>query len=380
MRKPWWATGEGVTLGGGLVNIALGFVKAFAGMVGGSGALMADALHSFSDLATDVIVLVGYRLGRMPEDEDHPYGHGKMETLSTLVMGLIVAGVGVGIAGNGVAAVTGGQPDAAPGAIALWAALISILAKEGLFRWTAHVACDSDSRLILSNAWHHRTDAFSSMAALAGVAGARWGWWWADPLAAVVVGGFILKVGWELGWPAYRDLTDASVEEEQFARIGAVIDSLGGVQGHKDLRVRRAGASLLVDVDVLVAPELNVVQGHDVAARVRRTLIHRMKSVRDVMVHVEPMGFEDGVFCMARRKELIRAAAELARTADGVLGIHGVRVVPMETGYLLNLDIEVDPKLTVRESHDIAHEIKTGLRSLADVADAVIHVDIHGEG
>ncbi len=373
-------TGEGVTLGGGILNLALVVFKLSAGILGRSSALVADALHSLSDLASDLIVLAGYRIGRLPEDDQHPYGHGKVETLATAVVGGLLIAAALGTGGAAVAALGGWREAGRPGTVALVAAVVSVLVKEGLYRWTARIARHTDSHLLLANAWHHRSDALSSVAALIGVAGARFGWVWMDPVAAGVVSLFIAKVGWDLGWQAVRDLVDSSVDQDLLEDIGRIIRSVDGVRGFHGLKARRLGKDILVDVDVEVDPELNVIQGHEVARAVRTALLGRVRNVRDVMVHVEPLGArEGGIYHPSARRRVVAASERLARDTEGVLGLHGTRVVPLETGYLLNLDIEVSPELTVREAHAIAHELKEAVRRLPGVADAVIHVDVHGD-
>ncbi len=373
-------TGEWVTLGGSLVNLVLVGIKLAAGVLGGSAALVADAIHSLSDLASDLVVLVGYRVGRLPEDEDHPYGHGKVETLATVSVGVMLVAVGLGMGWAAVSDLAAGQYDTTPGRVALAAAALSVVVKEALYHYTARVARDADSRLLLANAWHHRSDALSSVAALVGVAGARWGWPWMDPAAAGLVCVFVVKVGWDLGYRAVRDLVDSSPEPDLLEELERVIRSVEGVRGLHDLKARRLGKDILVDVDVEVDPELNVIQGHDVAREVRSALLHRVRNVRDAMVHVEPVGARaGGAYHPSARARVVARSEDLARGTDGVLGLHGTRVIPLETGYLLNLDIEVSPELTIREAHAIAHEIKQAIRRLPGVADAVIHVDVHGE-
>jgi cation diffusion facilitator family transporter len=373
-------TGEGVTLGGSVLNLALVLVKLAAGVLGNSAALVADAVHSLSDLASDIVVLFGYRVGRTPEDDRHPYGHGKVETLCTAVVGGLLVAVAVGLAVGAGGALWRGGATEAPGWVALWAALASIVVKEWLYRWTAAAARETDSQLLLANAWHHRSDALSSIAAVVGVFGARWGALWMDPAAALVVCGFVGKVGWELGWQAVHDLVDTSVDGDRLAEIDATIDGVAGVRSHHGLKTRRLGKDILVDVDVEVDPDLNVVQGHDVARAVRNALLRRVKSVRDAMVHVEPVGARDGGdLTPAHRTRLAEAAETAARGEPGVLGVHGTRIIPLGTGYLLNLDVEVSPELTIRDAHDIAHNIKRRVRAIRGVADAVIHVDVHGE-
>jgi cation diffusion facilitator family transporter len=376
-ENPLW-TGEGVTLGGSLLNLVLVLVKMVAGVVGHSSALVADALHSLSDLASDIVVLFGYRVGRMPEDNIHPYGHGRVETLCTAVVGGVLVAVGLGLGAGAVATILTPTPPGRPEAVALWVAVGSIAVKEFLYRWTLKVATASESSLLLANAWHHRSDALSSGVALVGLAGARWGAGWMDSAAAMVVCLLVVKVGWDLGWQAVRDLMDSAADPTLLARIEATIASVDGVRAHHDLRTRRLGKDLLVDVDVEVDPELNVIQGHDLARAVRTALVKGVKNVRDAMVHVEPVGAkEGGIFAASRRDGLVAAAEGLARQTEGVLGLHATRLVPLEMGYLLNLDIEV--RLTIREAHEIAHRIKEGVRRLSGVSDAVIHVDVHGE-
>jgi cation diffusion facilitator family transporter len=367
-------------LGGSLVNLVLVLVKVAAGVLGHSAALVADALHSLSDLASDIVVLLGYRVGRKPEDSSHPYGHGKVETLSTAIVGGLLVAVGLAMGAGALRTLASPEGLSPPARIALWAAGLSILAKELLYRWTARVARTEDSRLLLANAWHHRSDALSSVAALVGVAGARWGAPWMDPAAALVVCFFVVKVGWDLGWQAVRELVDTAPDRALLDRLGAVVSGVEGVKSHHGLRARRLGKDVLVDVDIEVDPELNVVQGHDLARAVREALLRGVKGVRDAMVHVEPLGARaGGLYAPSGRDGVAGAAEALARRTDGVRGCHGTRVVPLDNGYLLNMDIEVDPHLSLRDAHAIAHRLKQAVRALPGVCDAVVHVDVHGE-
>ena len=374
------STGEGVTLGGSLLNLMLVLIKLAAGVLGNSAALVADAAHSLSDLVSDIVVLFGYRVGRTPEDDRHPYGHGKVETLCTAVVGGILMATAVGLAVGAAGSLWRSTATGVPGMVALWAALASIAIKEGLYRWTARVARETDSQLLLANAWHHRSDALSSIAAVVGILGARLGAGWMDPAAALVVCAFVGKVGWDLGWQAVHDLVDTAVDDDRLAEISATIEGVAGVRSHHGLKTRRLGKDILVDVDVEVDPDLNVVQGHDVARAVRNALLRGVKSVRDAMVHVEPVGArEGGELTPAHRHQVARDAEAVARDEPGVLGVHGTRIIPLGIGYLLNLDVEVAPDLTVRDAHDIAHRIKQRVREIDGVADAVIHVDVHGD-
>jgi len=379
-EEGFFSTGEGATLAGSLVTVCLVLVKLAAGILGHSAALVADALHSVSDLCNDAVVFLGYRWGRRPEDASHPYGHGKVETLATVIVGGVLVAVGLSLGGRSLAGLFGPPPAQAPGLIALAAAAVSIVAKEAIYRRTIRVARRLDSRLLMANAWDHRSDVFASTAALLGVGGARMGLTWADAAAAMVVCVFIVRMGWQFGWPSLLDLVDTSPGEELHRQIAAAVEDVTGVHGYHDLRTRRLGRDVFVDVDIEVDPELNVIQGHDVARAVKQALLTQVRGVRDAMVHVEPRGArEDGVYSERTREDVVQAAEELARNTAGVLGLHGTRIVPLETGYLLNMDIEVDPDLTIRQAHAIAHRLKEAIRGLPGISDAVVHVDLHGE-
>ncbi|MBE0617904.1 MAG: cation transporter, partial [Proteobacteria bacterium] len=257
----FFSTGEGATLAGSLVTIFLILIKLVAGILGHSAALIADALHSVSDLCNDSVVILGYRWGRRPEDASHPYGHGKVETLATVVVGGILVSVGAALGLRSLSSIFGPPPLQEPGLVALGAAAISIVAKEAIYRRTIRIATRLDSRLLMANAWDHRSDVFASSAALVGVAGARLGFSWMDAAAALVVCAFIVRMGWAFGWPSLLDLLDTSVGEDFHRRIAATVEGVAGVHGHHDLRTRRLGRDVFVDVDIEVAPELNVIQG-----------------------------------------------------------------------------------------------------------------------
>jgi len=370
-------TGEGATFSGILVNISLTLLKVAVGVAGHSSALIADALHSLSDLASDVIVLLGYRVGQLPGDQRHPYGHGKIETLCTLVVGSMLIAVGIGMGWVAVDALRG-ETKSIPGVSALAAAAVSIIIKELLYRITARAAKDTGSKLLLANAWHHRSDAFSSIASLIGVGGALLGAPWMDPAAAAVVCIFVVKVGIDLGWSATQDLIDATVDDDMMEKIKNTVLSVNGIAGCHGLKARRLGKDIIVDVDIEVDPELNVVQGHDLSRQVRLSLSKNVKHVRDAMIHIEPTGARDGgLFAEENRKQLLEVAEKIAEKADGVKGVHGTRLIPLESrGYLVNMDIEVSPAMTIGEAHEIAHQIKQCLREQTGIVDAVIHMDV----
>ena len=280
-----YAASRNVTIVGAAVNSGLALAKLFGGVAANSQALVADGLHSFSDLATDAVVLVAARQADKAPDRTHPYGHGRIETAMTLALGLILLGTAAAI---GYGAVQGlQQPGPVPTTLAVWVALLSILANEGLFVYTIRAADRVNSKLLRANAWHHRTDSISSVVVLVGVVGSMAGLPYLDPVAAIGVAMMIAKIGWDTGWEAIRELTDEALEQEEVVDIRQVIKGVEGVRDLHMLRSRQVGAYALVDVHVIVDPRLTVSEGHRIAERIRDRLIHSVDKVADVLVHVD---------------------------------------------------------------------------------------------
>ncbi|MEE4302176.1 MAG: cation diffusion facilitator family transporter [Pseudomonadales bacterium] len=277
-----------VTLVGALVDAALGVGKLFVGQLAGSHALVADGLHSLTDLATDVPVLVVARRARAGPDLRHPYGHGRFETLASLVLGAVLLLIAGGLAQDSLLRLLEGATGV-PGWPAIAAALLSIGAKEWVFRYTRHAATELGSPLLLANAWHSRSDALSSVAVLVGVLGAMAGLPWLDIVAAMAVALMIGWVGWELIRDAALELVDTGLPEETLHEVMAVVRTVPGVRGAHHLRSRRMGADVLLDVDVEVDGTLSVSEGHRIATAVRDELIGHFPAVRSVNVHVDPL-------------------------------------------------------------------------------------------
>ena len=280
-----YAASRNVTVVGALVNSTLAVTKVGCGVVANSQALVADGLHSFSDLATDAIVLVAARKADRAPDRSHPYGHGRIETAMTLALGVVLLATALAI---GYGAVVGLQhPGPAPSTLAVWVALLSIGANEGLFFYTLQAANRVNSKLLRANAWHHRTDSISSVVVLIGVAGSMAGLPYLDPVAAVGVAMMIAKVGWDTSWAAVRELTDEALEQDEVVDIRQLIEGVEGVRDLHMLRSRQAGAYALVDVHVIVDPRLTVSEGHRIAERIRDRVVHGVDKVADVLVHVD---------------------------------------------------------------------------------------------
>lgn len=272
-----------------LSNLVLAAAKAVAGILGHSQAVLADALHSLTDSVTDVAVILGVRYWTAPADEDHPHGHGRIETLITVVIGLVVGAVAIGM---GVEAIRGLRhpPEAAPTGIAFVVALVSIVVKEALYRWTARVGREVHSPALVANAWHHRSDAISSIPAAAAVAMAMIDPEWAvvDRVGAVVVCLLILQASWHILRPAIDQLIDAGAPASDRRRIEELALQVDGVEAAHAVRTRYVGSDLAVDLHVEVDGGLSVGEGHTIAVAVRRKLVEEGPNVTDAVVQIEP--------------------------------------------------------------------------------------------
>ena len=283
-----------VTMVGGAVNVVLLLFKFVAGIVGHSAAMVADAVHSLSDFVTDVIVLVFVHISGKPKDKSHDYGHGKFETLAMTVIGLALLVVAVGIVYSGMTKIidwANGTDLEAPGMLALWAALLSIVLKEGVYRYSMVKARELNSQAVEANAWHHRSDALSSLGTTIGIGGAIFlgkRWTVLDPIASVVVGMFIVKVAIDLLRRGIGDLMEQSlpdaVEEEMLQMVGAIP---GVVEPH-NLRTRRIGNHYAIELHIRMDGDISLRESHDKASEVEDMLRNRYGEDTHVAVHVEP--------------------------------------------------------------------------------------------
>ena len=276
-----------VTLAGAVLDGTLGLAKVVVGLVAGSQALVADGVHSLSDLVTDAGVLVVTALARKGPDAGHPYGHDRFETLGSLVLGAVLLVVAGGLAYDSLLRLLSARFPA-PGAAALVVAALSIAGKEWIFRWTRRVSERIGSRLLLANAWHSRSDALSSVAVFVGVSGAMAGMPWLDLVAAIAVAGLVGWVGWRLIAGAAQELVDTGLSPAELAEVRLAALDVQGVLGVHQVRSRRMGAAVLLDLDIVVRPELSVSEGHQIAWTASRRLRERFPDVRDVKVHVDP--------------------------------------------------------------------------------------------
>ncbi len=286
-----------VTLVGSAGNVALLTFKFIAGILGHSSAMIADAVHSLSDFVTDVVVLVFVSISAKPQDQSHDYGHGKFETIATFLIGLALVAAATGIVVSGVLKLTAwwsGDELEAPGWIALWAALLSILIKELLYQYTVRKGRKLDSQVMIANAWHHRSDALSSVGAAIGIGGAIWlgqRWTVLDPLASIVVGLMLVRVAWELLKTSMGELTECSLPAETEQEIMEIIQSFADVQEPHNLRTRRIGNRVAIEAHVRMDGQLPLQTVHERATTIERKLKERFGPKTHVTLHMEPIKF-----------------------------------------------------------------------------------------
>lgn len=282
------------TLIGGVANLLLVGLKFAAGIAGRSGAMIADAVHSLSDFITDIVVLVFVGISAKPQDSSHDFGHGKFETLATMFIGIALAAAAVGIVVSGagkLAAWLQGEELPAPGTLALWAALVSIAVKEILFQYTIARGRKLDSPALKANAWHHRSDALSSIGAAVGIGGAILlgnRWTVLDPLASIVVGAMLVKVAWDLLGPSLGELTEQSLPEATEKEILDMIAAVPGVTDPHNLRTRRIGKRIAAEVHVRMDGAITLGEAHEKASRIEDAYRKRFGDDSHIIVHMEP--------------------------------------------------------------------------------------------
>lgn len=276
-----------VTLVGGVVDLVLGVLKILVGVIAHSQALIADGVHSLSDLATDFLVIWAAKHASRKPDSRHPYGHQRIETVASMVLGMMLVGVAVGIAYDSALRILEDTPIVIPGTWALVVAGLSVVFKEVVYHYTMRAANDLDSELLRSNAWHSRSDALSSIVVIIGVGGTMAGLTYLDAIAAIVVALMIVAVGGKMIWTGAQELTDTGLDPERVDRMIAVLHNVEGVVDVHDFRTRRMGADVFVDGHVLVDSRLSVSEGHRIGEAVRQQLRQEFPKVADFIVHID---------------------------------------------------------------------------------------------
>ena len=283
-----------VTLWGALVNIVLTVAKLLAGIFGRSAAMVADGVHSLSDLLSDLVVLIFTHVSSKDKDRKHAFGHGKFETMATLIVSVILAVVAYRLMVNGVKSIvdiaTGGMlPE--PRYIALIAAVVSIIAKEILYQWTVKVGKKTNSTVVIANAWHHRSDALSSIGSLIGIGGAIIlgdEWTMLDPIASCVISVAIAITAVRIAIPSLAELLETSLPENIENQIIKTASEVAGVRDIHELKTRRNGISVIIDAHIVVDPSMTIVEAHDIATKVEEALMAEFGKETQVNIHVEP--------------------------------------------------------------------------------------------
>jgi cation diffusion facilitator family transporter len=364
---------------GAATNLFLSLIKFIGGVFGNSMALVADAFHSLSDLITDAVVYFSHGVGQLPPDKNHPYGHGRAETIGTTVVGLLIIITGLGVAYEAWETVTQ-SIDKTPGWLAATIAILSVIINEALYQYTHKVGEASKSPSLIANAWHHRTDAISSIAALIGILGAWNGIAIMDPLAGGLVGLMVCKVGYNFSREGFRDLMDTALSEEHTKKVLSILNEIPEVIHFHDLRSRTIGGEILIDVHILVDPEMTVTEGHGVAEMVRINVIKAFDNVQDVLVHVD--GEHDAVLeslYPLTRKELIEITKPIFENIHGVNSIPEIRTHHIKGKILLDVFLQMEGNQDMEGIQKRINEVKSRLEDIPQIDRARIFLDLNNE-
>ena len=277
-----------VTLVAALANLGLAIGKTVCGIIAHSEALVADGIHSLSDLLTDIITIIAVKIAAQDADSDHPYGHARFETLATVILGMILMTAGAGILVSAVDRLQHPESLSTPGNLALMMTLISILVNEWLYHYTMRIARSTHSQLMKANAWHHRSDSISSLVVLIGLIASQFGYGFADAIAAGIVAVMVANIGYRLIVSSIMELVDTALPVKLVSELRSAILQTDGVSGLHRLRTRRMGPSALADVHIMVNPRISVSEGHLIAVKVRNKLRDEFEELADVLVHIDP--------------------------------------------------------------------------------------------
>jgi cation diffusion facilitator family transporter len=357
------------------VNLVLSIAQLIIGFVGHSQALIADSMHTLSDLTADFLVLAVTRAANKGADEDHPYGHTRYETLATTGLSILLMAVAVGIAISSVDRIFN-PTGITPSMITLWAALLTTLGKEGLYHYTVHVARKVKSRMLEASAWHHRSDAISSIVVVIGIAGAIMGIPMFDSLAALIVAIMIARIGWHLGYRSVQELTDTGLEPERLQAIRNTIQNVDGVKELHLLRTRTMGPHALVDVHILVDSQLSVSEGHQISEAVEYALIGEFAEINDVTVHIDPEDDEtipNSCRHLPLRKEVLQRLQTCWVNIPQASHIQRTILHYIEG----RVNVEVVLPLSVFDSVDSANQLRQQLNTAAAQCEVIGKVEVY---
>ncbi len=361
-----------VTLVGAVVDILLGIGKILTGVFANSQALIADGIHSLSDLGTDMIVILAARHASREADEDHPYGHGRIETAMTVGLGIVLILVAAGIGYQAVHDLLNRQYSH-PTIAALYVAGFSIVAKEIIYHYTIYYARRIRSKMMEANAWHSRTDAISSLIVVIGIVGVMMGLEYLDSIAAIVVAAIIFKIGYTLSMKSVRELVDTGLDQDTVGRIRETILSVDGVEDLHYLRTRTMGSEALVDVHIQVGEELSVSEGHQISENVRYRLIQTIEEIGDVMVHIDPENdAEDMTGCctLPSRKKLLAELGQEWQTIVESTEIKKITLHYLRGGIRIELLLSAGERTGSDEARELDRKIRKVVLKHPDICDA----------
>lgn len=352
------------------VNFFLAIFKIFAGIWGRSQAMLSDGFHSLSDIFAGILTLTSVKISQKPVDQDHPYGHGKAESIAALCISFILLGMSIVLSYRALNAIFL-KIRIVPGLLPLWAALISILVKELLFRYTYYIGKKFDNLAILASASDHRADALTSVAALIGIAGARLGYTFLDPLAGFVVALFIFKIGIDILRPSLRELMDTSLPEDFIDEIRKLTLSIGGVKRIDDVKTRRLGWRNSIDLSVQIDADLSIEEGHGISNKIEKLLLQKLKNIGNIMIHINP-GIE-GKEEKNRKIEIITRI--LQRHYQKFVNFHDLSIVRKGNEEQVYLHLVLARKISVEQAHRVCDHLERDIKRELPNFKVLIHVE-----
>ena len=333
-----------VTVIGAILDMLLGFAKIIIGTAANSNALIADGIHSFSDLLTDFMVVIIFHFSHDEPDDEHPWGPARFETIGTVFLGCVLIAVAGAMAFESISEFWTSSTIPTPGWPALVVALLSILSKEWIFRYTLAAGKRLKSDLLIANAWHSRTDAFSSIVVLFGILGAMAGFAWLDILAAVIVAAFVGKIGWDLTWNSIKELVDTALPEERVKELQEVVEEVNGIINVHHFKSRNMGSKSLLEMHIQVAPYCSASEGHWIGDAAVIKLLQRFDDIGHVIFHIDTYDDAEESYCrvLPLREEIEAAIAEhLHRYAPDIKDYH---VTLHYLHDLIEIELKFDPK------------------------------------
>ena len=364
-----------VTIVGALIDFLLSIIKIILGFIGQSGALIADGVHSFSDLLTDWVTWYAAKLSGDAPDADHPYGHERFETVTTLGLSIFLAIVGTIIIFEGFGRFSNPNELRHENWL-IAAAALSVLSKEALYWYTVKVARDINSDLLKANAWHHRTDAFSSIVVVIGIIGAANGYFFLDSVAAIIVGILIIYIGWQLGFEATKELVDTSIDQEDIKALRVALSEIKGVNSVHTLRTRKVGHKKSADVHVQVNPFLSVSEGHIISVSVERVAKGCIEELDDVTVHIDPENDEEKEDApykdLPERAQALKIISQSLKLENVNYNIEKTQLHYLEGEILVDFFLSAD-YLKNQELNNIKSELSAALEKLPDFGEVKVY-------